>query len=282
MAARKTQFDPWELLWRYVGRLHRGILRSRAANVNSEHLRAQTRETVQTYFRQARPELQRLGLGESHFAELDESMQYLLRLSSGHNSKASYLRTLKLLRGLRPKLEAVKELVIGAGTTRPATVFSPSKLETQILNTLDQMVPSAGLSYRQVLQDLESVGRTSYRGTAAELREVVRETLDHLAPDAEVVSGPGYQNEEGRATPTMRQKARFILKARGLGDTALKPSQDALQVVEAGIAALTRSVYDRGSLSTHVSSTRREIATVKNYTDALLAELLQTTSEKAS
>jgi|SRR5437667_3088692 len=124
MAARKTQFDPWELLWRYVGRLHRGILRSRAANVNSEHLRAQTRETVQTYFRQARPELQRLGLGESHFAELDESMQYLLRLSSGHNSKASYLRTLKLLRGLRPKLEAVKELVWGWDNTTSYGVLS--------------------------------------------------------------------------------------------------------------------------------------------------------------
>ncbi len=282
MAARKAKIDPWELFWRYVGRLYRGILRSRAANVNSEHLRTQARETVQIYFRQARPELVRLGVSDSHFSEMDESMQYLLQLSSAHNSKSSYLKTLKDLRRSRPKLDAVKELVIGSQAILQPTVFSPSKLEAQILQTLEKMVPSAGLSYRQVLQDLESVGRTSYRGTASELREIVRETLNHLAPDEEVINALGYKPEEGRTAPTMRQKAKFILKARGLGDTALKPSQDALKIVEAGIAALARSVYDRGSLSTHVASTRTGIATVKNYTDALLAELLQTTTKKVS
>ena len=44
--------------------------------------------------------------------------------------------------------------------------------------------------------------RISYRGTAAELREVLRELLDHLAPDADVLKS-GIRLEAGQTTPTM-------------------------------------------------------------------------------
>jgi len=73
--------------------------------------------------------------------------------------------------------------------------------------------------------------------------------------------------------PTMKQKTVFILKTRGIGDTARKPAEDAVTAIEESV--LARSVYDRGSLATHVASTRREVRTFKGYADAVLADLLE-------
>jgi len=264
-----------ELFWKRAEKLHSAIRRNRAANVNSEQLRAQSRELVQTYFRSVRFELARARVDDREFAELDSAVKYFLKLASGKNSKNTYLKTLRTIRGLRSNMEAAVEITIGSSSSHAGPIFAPSRLETEILRTLEKMVPSAALSYRQVLQDLESPGRASYRGTAAEIRETLRETLDHFATDQEVMAASGYKNEEGRTGPTMRQKARFILKSRKQTGPQLKTSQDALDVVEAGIAALTRSLYDRGSVATHVAATRGEMATVKNFSDAVLAELLQ-------
>jgi len=135
-------------------------------------------------------------------------------------------------------------------------------------------LPEAALSYRQVLQDLAGPARYSYRGTATELREIVREVLDHLAPDDEVMKSPGFKLEKDRRAPTMKQKARFILRARGLGDTSRKAPEDAVELLEDQIASLARSVYDRGSASTHSATRIEAVSNFKGYADAVLAELL--------
>ena len=70
--------------------------------------------------------------------------------------------------------------------------------------------------------DLRSPNRMSYRGPATDLRECLREVLDHLAPDDAVTSGSGFVLEKDRTSPTMKQKVRFILRSRGLGKTALE------------------------------------------------------------
>jgi hypothetical protein len=73
----------------------------------------------------------------------------------------------------------------------------------------------------------------------------------------------------------MKQKTVFILKARGLGETVRKPATDAVTAVEGAVGSLARSIYNRGSLSTHIATTRTEVLTFKGYTDAVLADLLQ-------
>jgi hypothetical protein len=50
-----------------------------------------------------------------------------------------------------------------------------------------------------------------------------------------------------------------------------------LDTVEEAVAALARSTYQRGSASAHVSTTGKEIKSLKLYIDALLAELLEVT-----
>src|SRR5205085_2867453 len=105
------------------------------------------------------------------------------------------------------------KLILQAASTQ----VQATATETLILTTLERIgLQETARSYRQVLIDLSEARRLSYRGTATELREVVREVLDHLAPDDQVTSTAGYKQQPGTDGPTMTQKARFILKARGL------------------------------------------------------------------
>jgi hypothetical protein len=59
----------------------------------------------------------------------------------------------------------------------------------------------------------------SFREPAAELREVLPEVCDHLAPNADVMNSPGYKPEKDergkdRTPLTMKQQVRLIQKAR--------------------------------------------------------------------
>ncbi len=135
-------------------------------------------------------------------------------------------------------------------------------------------VCAGGASTRPELGYAKSfVSTVAKQGTAAELREVLRELLDHLAPDDEVLKT--VKLEKDQRGPTMKQKATFILKARGVGETARKAPVDAVGAVEDSGSSLARSVYTRGSVSTHVVTTRNEVLTIKAYADAVLAGLLQ-------
>ena len=90
-----------------------------------------------------------------------------------------------------------------------------SQTSVAFWNTLKRMLPSTWKNLRK------SVARR-YRGKArvvawdgeGELREVLRETVDHLAPDDKVMAAPGFQLEPGLKRPTQKQKVRFIVKAR--------------------------------------------------------------------
>jgi 2-polyprenyl-6-methoxyphenol hydroxylase-like FAD-dependent oxidoreductase len=66
------------------------------------------------------------------------------------------------------------------------------------------------------------------------MREALRETLDALAPDTEVEKMPGYRLEPSAQRPSMRQKARFILKNREMVGNQIAVSETA--AVSAGAA----------------------------------------------
>jgi hypothetical protein len=166
-------------------------------------------------------------------------------------------------------------LKLGQRASAPNVDVIAPGVETQILRTLRELLPTAALSYEQALRDLRDAPRLSYRGTAVELRETLREVLDHLAPDADVKASPGFKPEKHAEGPTMRQKAQFILRARGVPSGSLATSKDAIERVEAATASLARSVYNRGSVSTHVATSREEVLNMKTYVNAVLAELLQ-------
>src|SRR3989442_55347 len=266
--------DPWAALWKDVDSFLKAVARNAAVNINASELREQGRRIVQRYFREMRPELERLGIKSKTRDALDRPMQVLMRLVTGKNAKASYLAVLGQLRKQRPRTEAEREILLGAlSIRRPEDAFA-SKTDLDIFQTLEKLVPTAAASYHQALQDVQDVERTSWRGAADELRETVREVLDHLAPDALVMKTEGFTLEKDRSRPTMRQKAKFILKARGTPSGAIASTQNAVERIEEGTAALARSVYDRGSMTSHKATTHAEVKTLKLYVDALLTDLL--------
>jgi hypothetical protein len=272
MAARESEFRIWEAFWQRVESFGTALARYKAQNVNAAGLREQARELVSTFFNQTRPVLQRRGVANAATEALENDLLHLVELASGKNSKASYRKLIRHIRGRRKKIETGLEFLIGVENP---VIPSLSPVERAILQTLEEMIPSAGASYKQLLLDLQQKGRASYRGTAAELREVVREVLDILAPDNDVMAAPGFTLEAGHAGPTMAQKVRFILKARKVTVPARGTAEAAAEIVDQSVATLGRSVYTRGAMNVHTARTLHEVQNFKMYADAVLGELLE-------
>ena len=148
------------------------------------------------------------------------------------------------------------------------------RTESLIVQELESILPSAAASYRQAIRDLKDDSRESLRGPALELRESLREVLDHLAPDRDVEGAEGFKHEAGQLKPTMRQKTRFIRRKRRRPEGAAKTADDTVSLVDDLVAQVVRGVYQQGSLATHVASPRSQVKRLKMYVDTALAELL--------
>ncbi len=187
--------------------------------------------------------------------------------------KKSYEQTLKMI---NQEINGVEVALLTSNSLDADG--SPSVLdgkEIRIAETLYSLVPTAGISYKQACIDLRDVGRRSFRGAAAELRESLREALDHLAPDKDVLAQEGFKLERKQLSPTMKQKVRYILKSRGKGKSVSETPESAVQMVEERVGALARSIYNRSSLSTHIGTSKEEVQQIKAYIDVVLGELLE-------
>lgn len=262
--------DSWEQFCAEVAELVRRLQASKAVNVNSEELRGRAQHLVQAYFRATRAGLLALGIEDTRLATIDSGMQSVLTLSHGRNAKRSYLLALGRIKSAIPGVAAKRELLIGK--KRDSASGFETQLEGEIHRTLAAMVPSAALSYEQAARDLQDLSRVSMRGTAAELREVLREAVDQLAPDDAVRSSAGRSSTDSKVT--MKEKVRFILRSRGMRSGARDAAERAVSIIDEQLGLLARSIYDRGSLSTHVASSRGEVKQLKLYIDSLLADLL--------
>lgn len=147
--------------------------------------------------------------------------------------------------------------------------------DSLIVSSLNEICPSASLAYQQALSDFAQPERLSWRGPATDLREALRETLDILAPDAEVESSPGFKLEQDAKHPTMKQKVRYVLRRRGVASGAMATPETAVLGVEEIVGGLTRSVYTRSSVSTHTATDRHEVVRVHAWVRLVLCELLE-------
>jgi hypothetical protein len=272
MPSREEDFKLWESLWERIDAFATGLTRNQAHHVNAASLKQQARDIVTGYFRGVKPALNRLGVTDPTLRELDSEMQHLIGLSTGRNTKSSYHGLVRSMKGMRKEIETGLEFLIGTET--PEAQYQMGGVESAILNTLGTMLPTAAASYEQVLLDVQNIKRLSYRGTAADLREVVREVLDHLAPDADVLKSAGFKLEQGQKGPTMKQKVRFILRARKAGDSIRQTAEDSAEHLDENVASIGRAVYRRGATDVHTARPREEVLNFKGYADAILGELL--------
>jgi hypothetical protein len=229
------------------------------------------RAIARAYFESVRPELEAVQNRAGLVEEIDWVLQSMLQLATAPREKQAYLGHIAELRPYL--LEATIDVMKARGSARLVL----STTERAILETLGRMLPSTSASYEQALRDVAQGRRVSWRGTATELREVLREVIDYLAPDDKVTASTGFQLEQGQRSPTQKQKVRFILRARRSSSAAVAVAEASLATAEEAVAALARSTYQRGSASTHAPTDSSEIRSLKRYVDALLGELLEIT-----
>jgi hypothetical protein len=251
------------------------VSRGQAMNVNDRQTKEEIISTATTYFSSIRHSLVE-GLGdESKILPLDAKWQDLIRLAHGNNSRKSYQ---KLIRAIQKELTALNVVRLSSISHKGfggSGVSDMTPAEQMVVTTLDNSVPSAAASYRQAILDLAGGERLSYRGTASELREALRETIDHLAPDGDVMGQTGFKSEQCQNKPTMKQKVRFILRSRGTSKTQREVAENSLDLVESLTGEVARSIYNRASLATHVETTRNEVLKIKRYVDTVLHDLLE-------
>lgn len=209
-----------------------GRLKNRSSvHVNDQDTKAAAIALATAYFTDVRPRLLAV-LGHEQVQSPDEAWQELVRLAHANNKRSTYL---KLARRLAVQLRELSVQTLTKSAERSAGGQGPSDLtpaELQLVSTLEALLPTAAASYRQGLLDLRDKERLSYRGTASEFREALRETLDHLAPDTEVARQPGFKPEDGQSRPTMKQKTRFVLLSRGRSKTQTAAAEKAISVVD--------------------------------------------------
>jgi len=226
---------------------------------------------VEKYFGEVRPGIASLLAGNDQLRSCDETMQVLIALCHRHGSTAQYKR---LLGEIKEALIALDAGALSANAD-PAETSAGDVIDRRIIETLRGLVPSAALSYQQALCDLGAGERLSWRGPATDLRECLRETLDHLAPDGEVIEMPGYRREPDTTGPTMKQKVRFVLKNRGASKALAAPAEAATDAVETALGTFVRSVYTRSSVSTHTPTDRGEVDRIADLVRVVLCEMLE-------
>jgi hypothetical protein len=256
-------------LSKHVGVLTQLANSGRTKTVTVAAAQPVARAIAKTYFESVRPELDPVKSRAGLVEEIDFVVQSILQLAMGTREKQAYVGQLNELRPYL--LEATVDVMKSRGTAQLVL----SGTERSILDTLVALLPSCAASYEQALRDIAQGGRISWRGTATELREALRGVIDHLAPDDKVAAAPGFQLEAEQSRPTQKQKVRYILKARRSGSPAVTVAEASLDTIDEAVATLARSTYQRGSVSTHIGSTSKEIKSLKRYVDALLAELME-------
>jgi hypothetical protein len=237
--------------------------------VRSPKVKEKLRVLAQEYFSSIAPAERQRGIGESDLVPLDTIFRDLNELSHRNPTKTKCDRLLKTARSRLTKLEgATLGFPVGAQTA------DISSEDTEIISTLREMLPSAADAYDQGLRDLRAGNRLSWRGPATDFREALRETLDHLAPDDAVSATPNFRFEPNTDRPSMKQKARFILRSRSTPGGQMQSLEEAVTAIEASISAITRSVYTRSSLSAHTPTTQQEVIRIHHWVRLVLCDLV--------
>jgi len=240
--------------------------------VHSPVIKRDTQSVVDDYFRSVRGTLLQGGFTDDELGALDNGTQSLLEHCHRHVTVSKYRKTIK--RAVS-SLVALEQLAHTASQRALTGRVAPDRTDALIVTTLQQLLPSAAAAYEQAVRDLQTDNRLSWRGPATDLREALREVLDHLAPDDEVERQPGYQQEADTHGPTMRQKVRFVLRKRGLNRSATEAPENAAAAVDTILGTFVRSVYTRSAVSTHTPTLKAEVLRVRYYVRAALCELLE-------
>lgn len=249
----------------------RQLRRGNQKQVKSKPLRATIQDYIRQYFENGRSVFPPSIRESDQIKELDDAFQDLMRCTHAQTTATRYVKVLQTI------VQNVQNLeIVALPTTDTPKINPPHHDHDQlILDTLQKLTPAAKLAFEQGLRDLNGPDRVSWRGSAVEFREALREVLDTLAPDKDVISQPGYKQEKDVHGPTMKQKTVFILKSRGAPSSELRSLTDSVNIVDEMVGNFVRSVYQRSSNATHTTTTKPEVQRIRDYVTLALKELLE-------
>jgi Predicted pPIWI-associating nuclease len=253
----------------------KSLNRGQAKNVNDQGTKQGAIALAKCYFGEVQEHLETTHGDLELIRSLDQQFQYIVELAQTNNSRASYKRLLKAIK--KNLVRASVELVAFTSRVYPkeANAIEFQGDENAIIVTLKELVPAAAASYEQALLDISNTQRLSYRGVAADLRESLREVVDHLAPDVAVQAKQGFKLEKDQQKPTMKQKVQFLLSERGRNKTQRDTTAKSIELIEEMVGQLTRAVYNEASLATHVQKSQKDVRRLKRYLDTVYFDLLE-------
>ena len=155
----------------------------------------------------------------------------------------------------------------------PLPIHLLSASEQRISDALGQVSQRLADSYLQIKHDIAAPSRTSFAGTAHEVRELVATLLREKAPDALVSAKPWYQPEPKTSGPTHRQRVRYILEGYGAGSKEIEVAQE-ISAIDQLVADAVRAMYSRASDAAHRHKGKREVIRLVRYFDAFVEDLL--------
>lgn len=252
-----------------VEKARAALNRVKNPQLHSARTRASFRGVVERYFNEVRPSIEADPTTSEHVEGVDAAMQALLALC---HKKGRVQKYKELLRQAKSHLIHLDSRIVARAGRQG--IDDRSDQDIRIVTTLRALLPSAALSYEQALLDLSAGDRLSWRGPATDLREALRETLDHLAPDKDVQDSAGYRLEPDTNGPTMKQKVRYILRNRGQSKAMAATTEDATAAIDEALGTFVRSVYTRSSVSTHTPTNVNEVLRLRDLVRVVLGELL--------
>ena len=250
--------------------LDKDLRQLRTVQVNKGSIQSSARKVIDHYFRDVRERIVTTGLTQTQLAGCDSMMQSLLEATHHRSTVQTYKHLVKTI---------IQELLViekhGLLEESAPALLKIDPLDQNIIATLKRLVPSAALSYEQAILDLQKNQRLSWRGPATDLREALRECLDHLAPDKDVEGQTWYKPDPQTNGPTMKQKVRYVLRSRGSSRSGMEAPAIAAEAVDEAVGSFVRSVYTRSNLSTHTPTNKQEVLRVRDWVRVTLCELLE-------
>jgi hypothetical protein len=232
---------------------------------------------VGAWFREYQPNFaQTVGVDDPQIEAMDEMMQELLQASSDGSARRTVIRSVsRAATNFRDKLL----IRVSRAYWSRAPQRSPAGRDEEAARRLRILDSKVADGYDQAVLDIEDPDRQSYRGAAAELREVLTHVLHILAPTSEVEAMDWYKEARkpgstAEPKPTRTERTKFILRKQAQGSTASEFAESYMSMVEERLGHVIGRTFARSNRSTHAESERDELVKMLPYINALLRELL--------